>query len=304
MTPAIFGITNGPLNTIANLLVLSLVAIWIALIYSAFRDAQRRYDDPFYAKFMWMWAFFPFVGSIIYSIVRPPEFLEDVREREIETKAAETRLTLLTTNTCRHCGYQIEPSYLRCPSCLRKLKEPCESCGKPLDPRWRVCPFCETEVQRAIQAQAQERARRRPGARQVAPPASRPAPPASRPAPASVSASERQQRSLAAARTAAGPEAPTELARASSDNSAQTSEQVPRRMSAAAAIGPQRSAVASRPRKSPSSDVPSPSGDAGTDGKATSAPASEASSGEKTAKPRTKQRSARTKKTRAKSSPN
>ena len=38
---------------------------------------------------------------------------------------------------CRNCGHEIEPSFLRCPHCMRKLKEPCRSCGKPLDPRWR-----------------------------------------------------------------------------------------------------------------------------------------------------------------------
>ena len=35
---------------------------------------------------------FPFVGTIVYMIVRPPEYLEDVRERELEMQAAEARL--------------------------------------------------------------------------------------------------------------------------------------------------------------------------------------------------------------------
>ncbi len=35
---------------------------------------------------------FPFVGTIIYMILRPPEYLEDVRERELEMQAAEARL--------------------------------------------------------------------------------------------------------------------------------------------------------------------------------------------------------------------
>ena len=38
---------------------------------------------------------FPFVGTIVYMIVRPPEYLEDVRERELEMQAAEARLQQL-----------------------------------------------------------------------------------------------------------------------------------------------------------------------------------------------------------------
>src|SRR4051812_49818625 len=37
-------------------------------------------------------------------------------------------------------------SFLRCPNCMRKLKDPCANCGKPLDPQWPICPYCEAEV--------------------------------------------------------------------------------------------------------------------------------------------------------------
>ena len=37
---------------------------------------------------------FPFVGTIVYLIVRPPEFLDDVRLRELEMTAAEARLAI------------------------------------------------------------------------------------------------------------------------------------------------------------------------------------------------------------------
>ena len=49
-------------------------------------------------------------------------------------------------NVCPNCDYQIRGDYLRCPSCLYRLKEPCGACGKPLDPRWKICPYCEAEV--------------------------------------------------------------------------------------------------------------------------------------------------------------
>jgi predicted amidophosphoribosyltransferase len=79
-------------------------------------------------------------------IVRPPEYLDDVRERELEMQAAEARLAELGYHLCPHCDYEVEKDFLRCPNCLRKLKDPCKACGKPLDPAWKICPFCETEV--------------------------------------------------------------------------------------------------------------------------------------------------------------
>jgi Double zinc ribbon len=142
----LFGIENDGLNLVVNLLVFFLFVIYIALVYWTYSDASRRLDDPLLIACATVASLFPFIGTIVYSIVRPPEYLEDRHEREIEIKAAERRLAMLENRTCRNCGAEIEPSFLRCPSCMRKLKEPCRNCAKPLDPRWRVCPYCETEV--------------------------------------------------------------------------------------------------------------------------------------------------------------
>jgi hypothetical protein len=62
----------------------------------------------------------------------------------------------------------VERDYLRCPNCMRKLKDPCQSCGRPLDPTWKVCPFCEAEI--GVSAPTPRRQRRR-GASIEQPPA-------------------------------------------------------------------------------------------------------------------------------------
>ena len=81
--------------------------------------------------------------------MRPPEFLDDVRLRELEMTAAEARLASLDYQLCPHCDYEIQADYLRCPSCMRKLKERCYSCGKPIDPTWRMCPLLRGRDERA-----------------------------------------------------------------------------------------------------------------------------------------------------------
>jgi hypothetical protein len=104
---------------------------------------------------------FPFVGTIVYTIVRPPEYLDDVRLRELEMHAAESRLHQLDWQMCPYCDYEIRNDYVRCPNCLHRVKEPCHNCSKPLDPAWKICPYCEYEVAQAAPPPATATARRR-----------------------------------------------------------------------------------------------------------------------------------------------
>src|SRR5206468_3348302 len=104
MSFALFGIENDGLNVAVNLLVFFLVVIWLALVYWTYADAQRRIDDPMLVGCATAASLFPFIGTIVYTIVRPPEFLEDAHERELEIKAAEARLRVLENRTCRNCG--------------------------------------------------------------------------------------------------------------------------------------------------------------------------------------------------------
>ena len=152
-----FDIDNNALNTAVNVLVLVLVVLWVALIFWTYADARRRIEDPMLVGCATLASVFPFVGTIVYTIVRPPEYLEDLRLRELETQAAEARLHELDYHLCPHCDYEIKADYLRCPSCMRRLKEPCSSCGKPLDPMWRLCPYCEAEVSSAPPATRRRR---------------------------------------------------------------------------------------------------------------------------------------------------
>jgi len=146
MSLALFGISDGPLNLAVSLLGLFLVVVWLALVYWTFMDARRRIADPILIACATAASLFPYAGSIIYVILRPPEFLDDAREQALETRAAELRVRQLVEQACPNCEYPADKAYLRCPSCHARLKHPCPTCSKPLDPRWSMCPFCETPV--------------------------------------------------------------------------------------------------------------------------------------------------------------
>ena len=144
---AIFGINNGTLSTVVELGFFAVVVVWLALVWFTFADARRRISDPLVITSAVVAAvIFPFLGTMIYLIVRPPEFLEDIRERELEMQAAAARLLSSDHQLCPHCEQVAAADFLRCPHCMQKLRDRCASCERPLDPDWRVCPYCEVEV--------------------------------------------------------------------------------------------------------------------------------------------------------------
>jgi len=146
LTFAYFGIESSGLNLVVDLLILFVVVLYLSLIYWTYADARRRIMDPMLVGCATVASLFPFVGTIVYMILRPPEYLEDVRERELEVQAAEARLHEFDHSLCPHCDYRVERDFIRCPSCLRKLKDRCVNCERPLDQAWTICPYCETEV--------------------------------------------------------------------------------------------------------------------------------------------------------------
>jgi hypothetical protein len=165
MSTAIFGISNSGLNLVVTLLILMVVVVWLALIVYTYLDAKRRISDPFLVACATIGSCFPYIGTAVYAIVRPPEFLEDAHERELEIKAAELRVRQLTELSCPNCEYPVEKTFLRCPQCQRRLKDPCASCGKPVDPRWSLCPYCESPIGKRSRERPPSRGERaKPGA--------------------------------------------------------------------------------------------------------------------------------------------
>src|SRR5262245_36087016 len=136
---------SATFQALVKLFGLMLVALWLASAFFVFKDARRRIADPVLIGVAVATAIvFPFVGVLIYTILRPPEYLDDVRERELEIRAMERRLG--ADHRCPYCRSEIESSFLICPVCTSKLKNACRRCKAPLEQHWNVCPYCETEV--------------------------------------------------------------------------------------------------------------------------------------------------------------
>ena len=141
-----------------------LAVFYVAIVLWTYKDARRRIDDPILVATSVATSMLPIVGVLVYMLLRPPEYLADVRERELEIKAMER--TLGRQERCPYCRSHIEGDYLSCPVCMSKLRQACSDCERPLDPRWAMCPFCETEVPRP----GGEAGGARPAPRHAAPP--------------------------------------------------------------------------------------------------------------------------------------
>lgn len=148
---------KNPLDSVTNffksstwhfavlMLIFLVVVLWLSTVYWVFKDARRRVDDPIITTVVVLAALvFPFAGVLIYVIVRPPEYLDDVHERELEMRMIETRLQ--EEQRCGFCKTPVRDDYLVCPNCQRRLRGVCTNCRRPLDPTWKVCPYCETQV--------------------------------------------------------------------------------------------------------------------------------------------------------------
>jgi hypothetical protein len=132
-----------------NLAFLVLIVFWLAVGYWTYKDARRRIQDAWLVAMATLLGLVPpFIGAFIYMLFRPPEYLDDVRERELEMKALEALRP--EEQRCPVCRSPVDAGFLVCPVCTTRLKEPCSNCKAPLEPLWQVCPFCETPV---VQAQ-------------------------------------------------------------------------------------------------------------------------------------------------------
>ena len=147
MTIASF-LSSGTQHAILNGLAFLAFVIWLSLGYWTYKDARRRIEDPLLIGIATLIGLIPFIGPFIYMLFRPPEYLQDVRERELEIKAMEDRINSSDVR-CPVCHAEVDAGYLVCPVCTTKLKQACVSCGSPLEPIWQVCPYCETPIEPA-----------------------------------------------------------------------------------------------------------------------------------------------------------
>jgi hypothetical protein len=136
------------LTAVLAIVIAYLVVLWLALAFYVVRDARRRTTSPGFTLLAMLLGFAPpFLGALIYFMVRPPMTLEQVRSLAIEEQVLlEPPPEGIPTRPCPTCGREIEQEFILCPYCRTQFARRCTGCDRSLRLGWGVCPYCATEV--------------------------------------------------------------------------------------------------------------------------------------------------------------
>ena len=128
-----------------------MILLWIAAAYWAFRDMRDRTENPvlpFLATgliIMFLPFFFP-MGVVVYRVVRPPERLGDVYERNLAEEALLAEVEAV--KTCRNCDRRVDAEWIICPWCRQRLNRVCPNCERLVGLDWSLCAWCGKDFER------------------------------------------------------------------------------------------------------------------------------------------------------------
>ena len=118
-----------------------LLALYFATIVWTYRDIISRTRDVFtIALGLAIVILIPFMGVLLYLVLRPRETLSEAYERALEEEYLLQDIE--DSEVCPSCKRRIQSEYLYCPHCRTKLRDECDNCGRPISVRWAACPYC------------------------------------------------------------------------------------------------------------------------------------------------------------------
>jgi len=120
-----------------------LLLFWIVVIGWVWSDALERYRSKGAALMIVILLItINIFGLVIYFIIRPRYTLDEEYWENLEKRFLKYEAQGL--GDCPHCGEEVQPSFIFCRNCGRRLRVKCKECEMYLEPDWKVCPFCGT----------------------------------------------------------------------------------------------------------------------------------------------------------------
>jgi RNA polymerase subunit RPABC4/transcription elongation factor Spt4 len=128
-----------------------LTILWLASAYWAFRDLEDRTENvvmPYLVSGLIILAspLFFLVAILFYKIVRPPERLGDIYERNLSEEALLAEVEEI--KTCRTCDRRVDPAWIICPWCRNRLNRICPNCEEIVGLDWTICAWCGRDFER------------------------------------------------------------------------------------------------------------------------------------------------------------
>ncbi len=116
-------------------------ALWLSLIFWAYRDAKQRTDDRLaHILAAVVVALLGPPGLVIYLILRPDQTLDEAYQHALEEEALLSEIE--DRSLCPGCGTRVHADWQICPNCQTRLRKPCGNCGALMELSWQICPHC------------------------------------------------------------------------------------------------------------------------------------------------------------------
>ncbi len=122
--------------------------LWVATAFFVWRDARRRSASVSFQLLALLLGFLPpFLGALVYLVIRPPRTLDEERAFALEEQSLrELDEDTIAMRPCPSCGKDIEAEFIVCPYCRTQFARRCHACDRVLRLGWAVCPYCAEEV--------------------------------------------------------------------------------------------------------------------------------------------------------------
>jgi RNA polymerase subunit RPABC4/transcription elongation factor Spt4 len=140
-------LSGFPLTPVLLAVGAYLLVMYVALAFWVVRDARlRSHSYTFAAVGAGLGLFLPFIGVLIYILIRPPRTIDEEAAFELEAKALIEPPPETTDRPCPSCGREIERDFVICPYCRTQFARRCHGCQRWLRLGWHVCPYCAEEI--------------------------------------------------------------------------------------------------------------------------------------------------------------
>jgi RNA polymerase subunit RPABC4/transcription elongation factor Spt4 len=137
--------TTDSIGTLKIAVIAYFGLLWMAIIIWVTKDSLERSNSIiFQAISILLNIAIPFLGILLYLIIRPSKTRMENYYEELERNMLETGETG-ETNVCDKCLTPVDKSYNFCPNCAESLKKTCSKCKKNFPSIWNICPFCGKE---------------------------------------------------------------------------------------------------------------------------------------------------------------
>src|SRR5258708_16370957 len=136
--------SNGPVIALFIAGAIYVAVLYVAVGFWVVRDARRRSESWFFALFAGLLGLLlPFLGVLIYLVIRPPRTLDEERALLLEEQALQEGepIDQHVMRPCPTCGRDIEHEFVICPYCRTQFARRCTACARWLRLGWRVSPY-------------------------------------------------------------------------------------------------------------------------------------------------------------------